>query len=64
MSMKMSTAEEKTGVWFLCAKFDLKTKHTSLLRNSYNLITIGRKTIKNGHMKTPIGGSEHLTSVH
>ena len=48
MSMKMSTAEEKTRVWFLCAKFDLKTKHTSLLRNSYDLITISGKTIKDG----------------
>ena len=60
----MSTMEEKTRVWFVCAKFDLKTKHTSLLQNSYDLITIGGKMIKNRHMKTPIGGSKHLTSVH
>ena len=47
----MSTKEEKTGVGFLCAKFNLKQDTPVSYENSYDLITIGEKTIKKGHIK-------------
>ena len=59
----MSTKEEKTGAGFLCAKINLKTRLTGILRKqlrSHN--NLAGKRLRTGTYKTPIGVSEHSTS--
>ena len=60
---ELSTKEDKTRVGFFMCEIQPKTRHTSLFQKSYDLLTIGRKMIKNRPIKKPfVDGLEHQTS--
>ena len=61
--IKNGYERRKTGARFLCAKSNLKQAHRSLTeqQRSHNN---RRERLRKGHIKTSIGESKHLTSVH
>ena len=48
---ELSTKEERARIGFFMCEIQPKKRHVSLFRNSYDLLTIGGKTIKNKPIK-------------